>query len=107
MKCVNHEYCFCGQSVQGQLVCQHFTQTSIEKTCQLTYVQRRKAINEMVQGRVVQSIVKCFMTLLPNALIFFVEKLKKAFALQKLLTFFSAKNIGIFQILTFEILTER
>ena len=38
-------------------------------------------------------------------MIFFVEKMTKAFALQKLLTFFQQKNIGIFEILTFEILT--
>ena len=50
------------------------------------------------QGPVVQSIVsitnslrvqlvKCFTTLLPNTLIFFDEKIREAFALQKLLTF--------------------
>ena len=54
------------------------------------------------QGPAVQSIVsltsalsgqlvKCFTTLLPNTLIFFVEKMKEAFALQKLLTFFQQK----------------
>ena len=32
--------------------------------------------------------------------------MREAFALQKLLTFFSTKHIGIFQILTFEILNE-
>ena len=64
------------------------------------------------QGPVVQSIVsltsslrgqliKCFKTLLPNTLIFFVEKMIEA------LTFLSTKNIGIFQILAFEILTKR
>ena len=37
----------------------------------------------------------------------FVEKMREAFALQKPLTFFSTKNIGIYQILTFEILTKR
>ena len=53
-------------------------------------------------GPVVQSIlsltnslrgqlVKCFMTLKPNTLIFFVEKMREAFALQKLLTFFQPK----------------
>ena len=53
-------------------------------------------------GPVVQSIVsltrslrgplvKCFMTLYPNTLKFFVEKMRKAFALQKLLTFFQQK----------------
>ena len=35
----------------------------------------------------------------------FVEKMKEAFALQKLFTFFQQKNIGKFEILTFEILT--
>ena len=71
-----------------------------------------------MQGPVVQSIdsltsslrgqlVKCFATLLPNTLNFFVEKIRKAFALQKLLTFFQQNNIGIFEILMFEILTKR
>ena len=70
------------------------------------------------QGPVVQSIVsltsslrgqlvKCFMTLYPNSLIFLVEKMREAFALQKLLTFFQQKNIGVFQILMLEILTKR
>ena len=54
------------------------------------------------QGPVVQSIVsltislrgqlvKCFTRLQPNTLIFFVEKMSEAFALQKLLTFFNKK----------------
>ena len=59
-------------------------------------------LNEKVQGPVVQSmvsltsslrgqLVKCFMTLLPNTLKFFVAKMREAFALQKLLTFFQQK----------------
>ena len=40
-------------------------------------------------------------------MIFFVEKMREAFAMQKLLTFFQQKNIGIFEILRFEILTSR
>ena len=79
---------------------------------------RIRLIAIILLGPVVQSIVsltsslrgqliKCFTTLLPNTLIFFVEKMREAFALQKLLTFFQQKNIGIFQILTFEILTKR
>ena len=75
------------------------------------------SVSTIFQGPVVQSIVsltsslrgqlvECFMTLSPNILIFFVEKMREAFALQKLLTFFN-KNIGLFQILTFEILTKR
>ena len=54
------------------------------------------------QGPVVQSmvsltsllrcqLVKFFMTLKPNTLIFFVEKMREAFALQKLLKFFIKK----------------
>ena len=56
-------------------------------------------------GPVVQSIVsltsslrgqlvKCCMTLLLNTLIFFVEKMGTAFALQKLLTFFQQKMLA-------------
>ena len=44
--------------------------------------------------------VKCFTTLLPNTIIFFVEKMKEASQI------FSTKNIGIFQIYTFEILSK-
>ena len=48
-------------------------------------------------------LVKSFMTLLPNSLIFtgIVEKIAKASHI------FSIKNIVIFQIFTFEILTRR
>ena len=57
------------------------------------------------QGPVVQSIVsltsslrgqlvKCFTTLLSNTMIFFVEKMREAFALQKLLTFFQQKILA-------------
>ena len=60
------------------------------------------------QGPVVQSIVsftsslrgqlvKCFTTLLPNTLIFFVDKMREAFALQKLLTFFQQKILVYFR----------
>ena len=56
-------------------------------------------------GPVVQSIVsltsslrgqlfKCFTTLLPKTLIFFVDKMREAFALQKLLTFFQQKILA-------------
>ena len=55
-----------------------------------------------LQGPVVQSIVsltsslrgqlvKCFVTLQPTTLKFFVDKIREAFALQKLLTFFQQK----------------
>ena len=60
-------------------------------------------------GRVVQSIVsltspvrnqlvKYFMTLLLNRLIFFVEKMREAFALQKLLMLFQQKYWQILDI---------
>ena len=64
-------------------------------------VQSIVSLTSLLRGQ----LVKCFTTLLPNTMIFFVEKMKEAFALQKLLTFFSTKNIGLFEILTFEILT--
>ena len=70
----------------------------------------RKNISELSQtppylGPVVQSIVsltsplrgqliKCITTLQPNTLIFFVEKMREAFASH----IFSTKNIGVFQI---------
>ena len=50
-------------------------------------------------------LVKCFTTLYPNTLKFFVEKTREAFAL-KAFHIFSTKNIGIFEILMFEILTK-
>ena len=61
-----------------------------------------------IQGPVVQSIVsltsslsgqllKCFTTLLQNTLKFFVEKMREAFAMQKLLTFFQQKIMAYFR----------
>ena len=61
-----------------------------------------------VLGPVVQSIVsltsslrgqlvKCFTTLLLSKPIFFVEKMREAFALQKLLTFFQQKILAYFR----------
>ena len=47
-------------------------------------------------------LVKCFTTLLPNVLIYFLEKLSA-----KASHIFSTKNIGLSQILMFEILTKR
>ena len=69
------------------------------------------------QGPVVQSIVsltsslrgqlfKCFTTLHPNTLKFFVEKNERSFCNAKAYHIFSTKNSGIFEILTFEILTK-
>ena len=45
-------------------------------------------------------LVECFTTLLPITRIFFVEKMREASQL------FSTKNIGIFEILKFKILTK-
>ena len=70
------------------------------------------------QGPVVQSIisltsslkgqlVKCFTTLQPNTLKFFVQNNERSFCSAKAPHVFSAKNIGIFEILTFEILKKR
>ena len=42
-------------------------------------------------------LVKCFRTLKPNTLIFLVEKMREAFALQKLLTFFQQKILAYFR----------
>ena len=64
--------------------------------------------NTMHQGLVDESIislmsslsnqlVKCFKTLLPNKLIFFVEKMREAFALQKFLPFFQQKILAYFR----------
>ena len=66
-------------------------------------------------GPVVQSIVnltsslrgqqfKCFTTLLPNILIFFVQENVRSFCNVKPFHILSIKNIGIFQLLMFEIL---
>ena len=43
------------------------------------------------------------MSLFPNTLIFFVAKMREAFAVQKS-NIFSTKNIGVLEILTYEIL---
>ena len=70
------------------------------------------------QGPVVQSMVsltsslrgqllKCFTTLQPNTLKFFVDKNERSFCTAKASHIFSTKNIGKFKILTFEILTKR
>ena len=50
-------------------------------------------------------LVKCFTTLLPNILIFLLKKYEK---LQDCKSFshFLKKNIGVFQLLMFEILTK-
>ena len=71
-----------------------------------------------IQGPVVQSVVSLTSSLrvisltvladsIYNFLKFFAEKMWVAFALQKLLTFFSAKNFSIFAYHLMQILTNR
>ena len=71
-------------------------------TCQGPVVQSIVSLTSLLRGQ----LIKWFTSIFSNTLIFFVGKMRDAFALQKLLTFFSTKNIGKFQILTFEILTK-
>ena len=49
-------------------------------------------------------LVKSFTTLFPNTLIFFVEKKLGSFYTAKVSHSFSTATIGVFEILTFEIL---
>ena len=71
------------------------------------YVNVSSGVMQIHLGPVVQSIVsltsslkgqldKCYENSLPNTHIFFVEKMREASHI------FSIKNIGVFQILTFE-----
>ena len=60
------------------------------KTQQGPVVQNIVSLTSWLRGQ----LVKSFMTLLPNTLIFFVEKMREAFALQKLLTFFQQKILA-------------
>ena len=93
--------------------------------CLSPVVQSIVSLPSLLSGH----LVKCFMTSLPNTLIFFVEKMREACS-AKVSHIFSTKNIGvytdifcckkcksfshifkkytgIFEILTFEILTTR
>ena len=76
------------------------------------------SVDFALKGPVIQSILslmsllsgqlgKCFTTLLPNTMIYFVEKIERSFCSAKASHIFSTINIGLFQILTFEILTKR
>ena len=66
-------------------------------------VQSMVSLTSSLRGQ----LLKYFTTLLLHTLTFFVEKMKEAFAMQKLFTFFQQKINGVFEILTFEILTKR
>ena len=75
----------------------------LRKTAQSPVVQSILSLTSSLRGQ----LIKGFTTLLLYTLIFFVEKMREAFAMQKLLKIFPQKNIGEFQILMFEILTKR
>ena len=66
-------------------------------------VQSIVSLTSLLRGQ----LVKCFTSIQPKTLIFFVKKMREAFAMQNASHIFSTKNIGIFEILTFEILTSR
>ena len=53
-------------------------------------VQSIVSLTSLLRGQ----LVKCFMTSQPNTLIFFAEKKREAFALQKLLIFFQQKILA-------------
>ena len=53
-------------------------------------VQSIVSLTSSLRGR----LVKCFSTSQSNTLIFFVDKMREAFALQKLLTFYQQKNFN-------------
>ena len=53
-------------------------------------VQRIISLTSSLRGQ----LLKCFMTLFQNTMIFIVEKIGEAFALQKLLTFFQQKILA-------------
>ena len=61
--------------------------TANEKRDQGPVVQSIVSLTSSLRGQ----LVKYFMTLLANTLIFFVEKMSEAFAVQKRLTFFQQK----------------
>ena len=109
----------------AQLACDAYTNDSFHLNCFLT-VQRKQAESQSAQtlirslltktGPVVQSIVSLTKSLVNDSLsllvclkssvlIFFAEKMWGAFAVQKLLTFFLAKNGSVFMYNMFEILT--
>ena len=53
-------------------------------------VQSIVSLTSLLRGQ----LVKCFTTLYPDTLKFFVEKMREAFAMQKLLTFFQQEILA-------------
>ena len=99
--------------IQPIKCCYHSQHQNAANSLPRCFLRHHLATFAKMQGPVVQSIVnltswlrgqlfKCLTTLQPNTLIFFVEKMTEAFASHV----FSTKNTGIFEILTFEILTK-
>ena len=100
---------FCEFCIKTYVVTPHLN--LLDETVQmrgLHYVSMRNKEKKRALGPVVQSIisltsslrgqlVKGFKTLLLNTLIFLVEKMREAFALQKLLTFFQPKILAYFR----------
>ena len=62
----------------------------------IKYIDQRPVVQSIVSltSSLRSQLVKCFTTLLLNTLKFFVEKMREAFALQKLLTFFQQKILA-------------
>ena len=67
---------------------------NISNTHQGPVVQSIVSLTSSLRGQLVKCFIKCFTTLLLNTLIFFVEKMREAFALQKLLTLFQQKILA-------------
>ena len=65
-------------------------------SCQSPVVQSMVSLTSSLR----EQHLNCFMTLQSNILIFFVAKIREAFAFSQL----STKNVGLFQILALEIL---
>ena len=86
-----------------------------ENSCSfgLRYVSWYKYLDPVVQSIVSLTIslrhkfVKQISARVTNTLLFFVEKIKESFAVQRILTFFQQKKNSVFEILMFEILTKR
>ena len=70
--------------------CQEFILIRLEIIEQGPVVQSIVSLTSSLRGQ----LVKCFTTLSPNTLQFFVDKMKEAFALQKLLRFFQQKILA-------------
>ena len=83
-------------SVFGDKVIKHLTNKHLDLG---PVVQSIVSLTSLLRGQ----LVKCFTTFQPNTLKFFVKKMREACA--KASHIFSTKNIGIFEILMFEILT--